>query len=351
MTEPAAGSRLLDALRRRRVDCTPVWFMRQAGRALPGYRRIRERYRLLDICADADLTTQVTLEPVHALGVDGAILFADITTPLIAVGLEIDIVEGVGPVVERPIRTSEDIARIRALDPQADMPAQLQAIGMLRSELSGSGVALIGFAGAPFTVASYLIEGRATRDFLNTKRLMHEAPEVWHQLLDRLTGLLENYLKAQVAAGVQVVQLFDSWAGALAPRDYRRFALPYSRRLLTSPALDDTPTIHFSTGTAGFLELIREAGGTAVSVDWRISLDSAWARVGQDVALQGNLDPLVLLAPFPTVRSEAMAILDAARGRPGHIFNLGHGVHPATPVETLRQLVDAVHERPLPVAA
>jgi uroporphyrinogen decarboxylase len=336
--------RLLASLRAEPVDCTPVWFMRQAGRALPEYRTIRERYGLLEICRRPELCAEVTLQPVTKLGVDAAIIFADIMTPLIGAGLDIEIVDGVGPVVARPIASETDLNRLGGFEPETHVPELLAAIRLVTAELGrGARVPALGFSGAPFTLASYLIEGRPSRDFLKTKRVMYCAPKLWHGLMQRLADMTIAYLRAQVRAGAAAVQLFDSWAGALSPADYRRFVQPYSARILSAIEADGTLIIHFSTGTAGFLDQIRDAGGTTIGVDWRIPIDVAWSRVGYDRGIQGNLDPLVLLGPAEEMRSQAHATLDAARGRPGHIFNLGHGVHPETPVDSLKRLVNIVH--------
>ncbi|HZT95736.1 MAG TPA: uroporphyrinogen decarboxylase [Chloroflexota bacterium] len=342
----AAGSRLLRTLRLQPVDATPVWFMRQAGRALPEYRSIRERYSLLEICAEPELCAQVTLQPLRILDVDAAILFADIMTPLIGIGLDIDIVDGVGPVVAKPLRTSVDLERLKPIEPQADVAPQLETIRLVRSELDGSydGRPLIGFAGAPFTLASYLIEGRASRDFVETKTLMYRDPALWKQLMDRLAQIVAAYLTAQLEAGAQVVQIFDSWAGALSPADYSRFVAPYSRRVFDAVATTGSPAIHFSSGTSSYIAQVAVAGGDAVSVDWRAPLDRSWKEIGHDRAIQGNLDPLVLLGPWSEVKVQVTKILRRSEGRPGHIFNLGHGVHPRTRPDQLRRVVDWVHE-------
>lgn len=346
------GSRLLRALNRRPVDRTPVWFMRQAGRALPQYRAVREKYSFLDICGFPEICAEVTLQPVTALGVDAAILFADIMTPLIGIGIDLEIVDGVGPVIGRPIRTPADLERLRPLEAEADVPATLEAIRIIRAELGASAAAgheqgnvpLLGFSGAPFTLAAYLIEGRASRDFALTKRMMYSEPELWHGLMSRLAGIAGTYLSAQIAAGVQAVQVFDSWAGALSPDDYRRYVQPHSARIFTELSSCGVPLIHFGTGTATLLEAMAEAGGTTIGIDWRISLDDAWRRIGSERGIQGNLDPVALLGPVAHMEREATRVLERAAGRPGHIFNLGHGVHPQTPVAMLKRLVDCVHE-------
>lgn len=344
VTAPADG-RLLKALRLEAVDRTPVWFMRQAGRSIPEYRAIREKYTFLDICRNPDLTAEITLLPVHKLGVDAAVIFADIMTPLIGIGIDIELVEDVGPVVAKPFDGEGDAEALTELEPEADVPDVLEAIRLVRSELDCQGeVALIGFSGAPFTLASYLIEGRSSRDFHRTKCMMYSAPELWASVMDRLAGIVTLYLDAQIDAGAHAVQLFDTWAGALGPADYARFVQPYTGRVLSAVQSRGVPIIHFSTGTAGFLENIRDAGGTTISVDWRISLDEAWRRIGYERGVQGNLDPMLLLGPFENVESEAARILDQAASRPGHVFNLGHGVHPQTRSGNLERLVEFVHE-------
>jgi uroporphyrinogen decarboxylase len=332
--------RFLRACRREPTDRTPVWFMRQAGRSQPEYRALRERYSLLDICRTPELCAEVTLRPVAQLGVDAAILFADITLPLLGLGVAFDLVEGEGPVIDRPLRAAADIRRLRPLDPPRDVPFVLDAIRTIRRDAT---VPLIGFAGAPFTLASYLVEGRGSRDLLLTKRIMLEAPDAWDDLMARLTDATVAYLAAQVGAGAQAVQVFDSWVGALGPRDYERAVLPHMRRVFDGLRPLGVPAIHFGTGTAGLLPLMTQAGGEVIGVDWRIRLRDAWALIGAR-GIQGNLDPAALLAPFDVAAGAARAILADAAGRPGHIFNLGHGVLPDTPQEHLRRLVALVHE-------
>ncbi|HEU0234865.1 MAG TPA: uroporphyrinogen decarboxylase [Candidatus Limnocylindrales bacterium] len=334
-------ARFLQAARRQRTDATPVWFMRQAGRSLPEYRRVRERASLADIVGDAALCAEVSLQPVRRLGVDAAIVFADITTPLPGAGVAVELVESVGPVVAQPIRSAADVERLRPLDPAASVGPLLEAISILRRE---SPVPVIGFAGAPFTLAAYLIEGRSPRDLERTKVLMHAAPATFAALLARLVDLDLAYLGAQVAAGAEAVQLFDSWVGQLSPYDYRAHVQPHVRRLFDGLAERAVPTIHFGTGTAGLLGAMAEAGGDVIGLDWRIGLADGWSRV-PDRAVQGNLDPTLLLGPFDAVAGQAREILDDAAGRPGHIFNLGHGVLPETDPDALRRLVDLVHER------
>jgi uroporphyrinogen decarboxylase len=322
------------------VDTTPVWFMRQAGRSLPEYRAVREHATLVEITRDAALCAEVTLQPVRRLGVDAAILFADITTPFAGMGVAVEIVEGRGPVLERPVRTAADVTGLRVFEPVRDVPALLDAIRLVRAE---SPVPLIGFAGAPFTLACYLVEGGPAREFVRTRTLMHAEPATWVALMDVLTDTTARYLAAQVAAGAQAVQVFDSWVGGLSPLDYAQNVAPWMARLFDRLADLDVPTCHFGTGTAGILRLQAQAGGDIIGLDHRISLSDGWALVG-DRAVQGNLDPVLMLGPFSAVAEAAAWILDQAAGRPGHVFNLGHGVLPPTDPDDLRRLVDLVHE-------
>jgi uroporphyrinogen decarboxylase len=333
--------RFLRACHRLPVDATPIWFMRQAGRSLPEYRAIRERATLAEIVADAALCAEVSLQPVDRLGVDAAIVFADITTPLPGAGVDVELVDGIGPVIARPIRTAADVAALRPLDVEASVGPLLEAIWLLRR---ASPVPVIGFAGAPFTLAAYLIEGRAPRGLERTKTMLHAEPALWSALLERLVDLDLAYLRAQVAAGAQALQVFDSWVGALSPRDYRTSVSPHMRRLFEGLAGLDVPIIHFGTGTAGLLGEMAEAGGDVIGLDWRIGLANGWSLV-PGRAVQGNLDPAILLAGYAAVETATDAILDEAAGRPGHIFNLGHGVLPDTDPDDLRRLVDRVHLR------
>jgi len=333
------NDRFLRACRAEPTDRTPVWFMRQAGRYQPEYRAMRQRVSMLELCRTPDLAAQATLLPVEQLGVDAAILFADITLPLAGMGVPFDLAEGVGPVIERPVRSEADIRGLRRFEPDRDVPYVLEAVRLIRGEAS---VPLIGFAGAPFTLASYLIEGRGSKDLLLTKRMLLGAPDLWHGLMSHLTDATLAYLRAQVQAGCQAVQIFDSWIGALSPADYESGVLPHMRRLFDGLRPLGVPAIHFGTGTAGLLRLMAQAGGDVIGVDWRIRLADAWPQIGPR-AIQGNLDPAVLLAPFDAVERSARGVLADAAGRPGHIFNLGHGVLPATPPDHLRRLVDVVH--------
>lgn len=333
-------ARFLCACRREPVDCTPVWFMRQAGRYLPAYRAIRQKYSLLEICAHPEVAAQVTLQPVDMLGVDAAILFADILLPLIPMGVQLEFAAGEGPIIHNPIRTSADVQALRVIRAAEDLANVVETVRLVRRELNGR-VPLIGFAGAPFTLASYLIEGGASRTFLKTKQVMYREPQTWHTLMNKLADVVADYLHAQVAAGAQAVQVFDSWVGCLSPDDYREHVLPYSQKIFH--LIDSVPTIHFGTNTATLLPLMREAGGDVIGLDWRVPLEHGWQCLG-DVAVQGNLDPVALFAPRDELTKQVRDVLRRAAGRAGHIFNLGHGLLPETPVDNVRAVVDMVHE-------
>ncbi|MDQ3867623.1 MAG: uroporphyrinogen decarboxylase [Actinomycetota bacterium] len=332
---------LVRACRREPVERTPVWFMRQAGRSLPEYREIRKRYGLFEVCRRPELCAEVTLQPVRRHGVDAAVMFADIMLPVLGMGMGIDLVEGVGPVVERPIASLADVERLSVPDPREAVPFVLESVRLVRSEL-GEEQAVVGFCGGPFTVAGYLIEGKPTREFAKTKRCMYAAPGVWHALMEKLAKTFAAYVSAQVEAGGDVVQLFDSWVGALSVDDYREFAAPYSEEIL---AAVDAPTIHFGTGTTHLLADMASVGGDVIGLDWRVPVARGWALVGGDRGVQGNLDPALLLGPWERTRAAAHAILDAVDGRSGHVFNLGHGVLPDTDPDDLARLVALVHER------
>ncbi len=339
-----AAARFLAACRHEPVDATPVWFMRQAGRCLAEYRALREQYPILTLAKTPELCAQVTVMPVRDLGVDGAVMFADIMLPLEGMGVSLEIQPDVGPIIHQPIRTLADVERLRPLDPAESVPFVLDAIKIVRQELADGRAACIGFGGAPFTLACYLIEGRPSRDYARAKTLMFREPLVWAELMDRLTDATIRYLRAQVEAGAQVVQLFDSWVGALAPADFERAVLPWARRIFT--ALRDTgvPTIYFGTGNAALLEQMAQAGSTMMSLDWRVRLDDGWKRIGYDRGVQGNLDPVRALAGWEPALAGTREVLAGAGGRPGHVFNLGHGVLPDTDPTVLARLVDAVHE-------
>ena len=343
------NDRFLRACRREPVDATPVWFMRQAGRYMAEYRAIREKHSLLEICYQPELAAEVTLQPVRALGVDAAILFADILLPVIPLGLGLEFSQGEGPVIGKPVRTLGDLAVMRPVNAETDLGYVMEAIRILRRELN---VPLIGFCGGPFTVASYIIEGGSSREFLKTKTMMYSAPEVWRALMDKLSRVLADYLVAQIRAGAQAVQIFDSWVGALSPQDYENFVLPYSQRVLAAAKAEKVPVIHFGTNTTTLLPLMKRAGGDVIGLDWRLPLDDGWALLGDDVAVQGNLDPALLFAPRGEIKKRVDDILRRAGGRPGHIFNLGHGILQHTPVESVKAVVDMVHEfLPFPVGA
>jgi len=340
------AERMLAACRRQPPDRTPVWFMRQAGRCLADYRKLRERYDILTLTRTPELCARITTMPVDVLGVDGAVLYADIMLPLYGMGVPFSIDPGVGPIIHAPVRDEAAVDALRVVEPEEGTPELFETIRLLRRDL-GDRAALIGFAGAPYTVASYLIEGRPSRDHARAKGLMYGQPSLWQRLMETLTEVTVRYLRAQIAAGVQVVQLFDSWMGDLGRRAYERNVLPYSSRIFAELADSGVPTIHFGTGTVGLLEPMAAAGSDLVSVDWRVPLDEAWQRIGPGKGIQGNLDPAVLLAPMEVVEREAAEVLAAAGGRPGHVFNLGHGVLPDSPSDHLRRLVDFVHERTL----
>jgi uroporphyrinogen decarboxylase len=333
---------LLLAARRRPTPFTPVWLMRQAGRYLPEYRALRARHAFLELCKTPQAAAEVTLQPVERLGVDAAILFADILLIVEPLGVGLEFAAGEGPVIRRPVRSEADVARLAPIDVASAVGFVFETVRLVKRALPAN-VPLIGFAGAPFTVASYVVEGGASRDYLATKRLMREAPAAWHRLMTILAEATAAYLNGQIAAGAQTVQLFDSWVGALAPDDYRELVLPHTRAVIAA-LTPGTPVIHFGTGTAGLLPLLREAGGDVIGLDWRVDLDAGWRAVGDGVGVQGNLDPVALLSPPTTFEPAVRSILRRAGGRPGHIFNLGHGVLEATPVEHVKALVDMVHE-------
>jgi uroporphyrinogen decarboxylase len=338
-------SRFLRACRREPVDCTPVWFMRQAGRYMAEYRAVRAKYSLLEICAHPDLAAEITLQPVRALGVDAAILFADILLPLVPMGIHLEFAADEGPVIHNPIRTAADVAALRPVEPRESLAPVLQAIRLVRRELGGH-TPLIGFAGAPFTLASYLIEGGSSRNFVQTKQMMYGAPQTWHALMGKLARVVADYLVAQIEAGAQAVQLFDSWVGCLSPDDYCEYVLPHSQFVLRAVRATGVPAIHFGTDTAMLILWMKTAGGDVIGLDWRTPLDLAWKALGPETAVQGNLDPVALLveAPYPELERRVQAVLEQAAGRPGHIFNLGHGILPETPVENVKAVVEMVHK-------
>jgi uroporphyrinogen decarboxylase len=333
---PESDPLLVRACRREPVERTPVWFMRQAGRSLPEYRALRERHGFFELAGNPELCAEVTLQPVRRHDVDAAVMFADIMTPVVGMGVAVELVEGVGPVVDEPIRTAAAVEQLRVPEAVA-FAAVLEAVRIVRAELPAE-KAVVGFCGGPFTVAGYLVEGKPSRDFLRVKALMHDDPGVWHALMDVLADTSCAYVGAKVEAGADVIQLFDSWVGVLSPADYDEFVAPYSDRILASVGV---PTIHFGTGTAGLLDRMAAAGGDVVGVDWRVELDRAWAAIG-DRGIQGNLDPALLLGPWERVAQGARDVLERAGGRPGHVFNLGHGVLPDTDPDVLTRLVELV---------
>jgi len=340
----AQSDRFLNACRRRPVDATPVWLMRQAGRYMAEYRALREKHTILEMIKTPDLAAEVTMQPLKAFDLDAGIIFADILPVLEPMGLNLEFMQGEGPVIHNPVRCAADVEALKAEPAEEALAFTLDAIRKVQGELAGR-IPLIGFSGAPFTLASYAVEGGASRNYTTVKGLMYGQPDVWHHLMERISSVVGDYLGAQIRAGVDTVQLFDSWAGSLSPSDYREFVLPHSRRAIsTAREAGDVPLIHFGTGTLGFLDAMKEAGGDVIGVDWRADLADAWNGLGGDVSVQGNLDPAVLFAPVDEIKRQAARILDSVSGRPGHIFNLGHGVLQHTPVEHVGALVDFVHE-------
>ncbi|MDT3698400.1 MAG: uroporphyrinogen decarboxylase [Thermincola sp.] len=337
------NDRFLKACRREPVDCTPVWLMRQAGRYMPEYMAIRNKSDFLTMCKTPELAAEVTLQPVNRLGVDAAILFADILLPLEGMGINLEFAKNEGPVISNPVRTMQDVSQIRILEAEEATPYVMEAIRLIRRELDGR-VPLIGFSGAPFTVASYIIEGGGSKEYKNCKKMMWQAPEVWDALMEKISKVLLRYLKAQIRAGAQAVQMFDSWVGALSPDDYETYVVPYSKYVLDGLKNEGVPVIHFANNASTMLESVVKAGGDVIGIDWRINLDTAWSRIGYDKAIQGNLDPLTLFAPPQLIEEKVKRILDMAANRPGHIFNLGHGINKETPVEHAIALVEAVHK-------
>ena len=332
----------LAACRRQKTSHTPVWLMRQAGRYMEEYRTLRARHDFLELCKRPELAAEITVTPVERLGVDAAILFADILLILEPMGVGLEYSKGDGPMIHRPVRSGKDVDALKDFEVKRELSFVYDAVKRIRKTLKAS-VPLIGFAGAPFTLASYLIEGGGSRNYVRTKTLFYKAPEAWKRLMKRLAQVIAEYLNCQIAAGAQAVQLFDSWAGCLAPADYEHFVLPYTKAVIDA-ITPGVPVINFSTGTTGLLKHIRASGGDVIGLDWRVNLDEGWATVGHDVAVQGNLDPVTLFASPKEIRRHVADVLRRAGGRPGHIFNLGHGVLPETPVDHVIAMVDAVHE-------
>jgi uroporphyrinogen decarboxylase len=338
------NSRFLRACRREATDATPVWLMRQAGRYMIEYRSLREKHGILDIIKTPELATEVTMQPINAFDLDAAIIFADILPPLQTMGLDLDFVKGEGPEIFNPVRSAADVEKLRVIDPEEGLWFTLEAIKLTRKELDSRGIPLIGFSGAPFTLASYAIEGGGSKNYVRAKSMMMGDSQTWHRLMEKLSEVVGRYLLAQARAGAHALQVFDSWVGELSPADYEVYVMPYTRRAIEIAREGGVPIIHFGTNTNGMLELLRDAGGDVIGVDWRIDLDKAWARLGENVAVQGNLDPVALFAPWNELKVRAQRILDQAGRRPGHIFNLGHGILPQTPVENVKLLVEFVHE-------
>lgn len=344
MENQETTSRFLRACRRQPVDATPIWLMRQAGRYMSEYRELRKSYGILEIIKNPELACEVTMQPIHAFDLDAAIIFADILPPLEGMGLSLEFVKGEGPLIHNPVRSAADVEALRTPQPEESLGFTLEAVKLARRELESQGIPLIGFSGAPFTLACYAIEGGSSRNYRYAKSLMMSEPALWHRMMAKFSVIVGRYLLAQARAGAQVLQVFDSWVGALGPDDYRQMAMPYTQQAISIAKQAGVPIIHFGTNTNGMLELIRDAGGDVIGVDWRIDLDVAWGRLGPQVAIQGNLDPVALFASWSELTDRAGRILDLAGGRPGHIFNLGHGILPETPVDNVRRLVDFVHE-------
>jgi uroporphyrinogen decarboxylase len=336
------NERFLKACRREPVDCTPVWFMRQAGRYMAEYRALRAKHSILELCKTPELAAQVTLQPIDRFPLDAAIIFADILLPLEPMGLSLEFAAGEGPVIHNPVRDQADVERLNVID-GGELDYVAEAIRQARRALNGR-VPLIGFAGAPFTLASYAIEGGSSRNYLLTKQLMYSEPKAWHQLMDKFARVITGYLRRQIKAGAQAIQLFDSWVGCLSVGDYVEYVMPHVQLIFEGLKREGVPMIHFGTGTSAMLPQMREAGGDVIGIDWRIHLDEAWETVGHDVAVQGNLDPLTLFAPLHEIERRVADILRRAGGRPGHIFNLGHGILPTTPIEHVAATIDMVHK-------
>jgi len=336
------NERFLKACRREPVECTPVWFMRQAGRYMAEYRSLRAKHSILEMCKTPELAAQVTLQPIDRFPLDAAIIFADILLPLEVMGLNLEFAEGEGPVIHNPISDRRSVEQLKVVDGE-ELSYVAEAVRLARQALNGR-VPLIGFAGAPFTLASYAIEGGGSRNYVLTKQLMYREPDVWHKLMDKLARVVTGYLRRQIKAGAQAIQLFDSWVGCLAPGDYEEYVLPHVQLIFEELKQEGVPLIYFGTDTSAILRQMRQAGGDVLGIDWRIHLDEAWATIGHDVAVQGNLDPLVLFAPLHEIERRVEDILRRAAGRPGHIFNLGHGILPNTPVEHVAAAIDMVHK-------
>ncbi|MBP1696135.1 MAG: uroporphyrinogen decarboxylase [Deltaproteobacteria bacterium] len=332
----------LKACRREPTPHTPIWLMRQAGRYMKEYRALRKKYSFLEMCKNPELAAQVTLQPIERFKLDAAIIFSDILIPLEPMGVEFEFAKGEGPVFHHPLRERKEAEKLRLFKPEEEIPYLMKAIQIVRRELEGK-IPLIGFCGAPFTLASYIIEGGHSKNYILTKSMMYQDRPTWDALMEKISRMLIQYLNAQIRAGVQAVQVFDSWVGCLSPADYEEYVLPYSQKVINGVD-PSVPLIHFATSNATLLELMKRAGGNVIGVDWRIDIRKAWERLGYDVAIQGNLDPVVLFGSVDLIKREVKRILDRVEGRPGHIFNLGHGILPHTPVDHVAALVDMVHE-------
>lgn len=334
--------RFLRACRRESVDCTPVWFMRQAGRYMSEYRDLRTKHSILELCKTPELAARVTLQPIDRFPLDAAIIFADILLPLEAMGLQLEFAEGEGPVIHNPVRDRAGVDRLKMIDGD-ELQYVAEAVAVARRMLNGR-VPLIGFAGAPFTLASYAIEGGSSRNYVLTKQMMYREPEAWHRLMDKLARVVVGYLRRQIKAGAQAIQIFDSWVGCLSAGDYAEYVMPHVQLIFDGLKHEGVPMIHFGTGTTAILGAMRKAGGTVMGVDWRVPLDDAWETVGHDIAVQGNMDPVALFGPPHEIERRVEDILRRAGGRPGHIFNLGHGILPQTPVDHVAATVEMVHK-------
>ncbi len=332
----------LKACRREPTAYTPIWLMRQAGRYLKEYRALRRKYSFLEMCKNPELAAKVTLQPVEKFKLDAAIIFSDILIPLEPMGVEFDFAKGEGPVFHHPLRQMKEVKKLRIIEPEEEISFLMKAIRIVRKDLEGK-IPLIGFSGAPFTLASYIVEGGHSKNYILTKSLMYQDRPAWDALMEKLSEVLIRYLNAQIRSGVQALQIFDSWVGCLSPNDYEKYVLPYSKKVIEGVG-KTVPVIHFATSHSTLLELMKRAGGDVIGVDWRVDIGEAWSRIGYDVAIQGNLDPVILLASVDLIEKEVKRILDRVKGHPGHVFNLGHGILPNTPVENVVALVDMVHE-------
>jgi len=332
----------LKACRRERTPYTPIWLMRQAGRYMKEYRALRKKYSFLEMCKNPELAAKVTLQPIEKFKLDAAIIFSDILIPLEPMGVEFEFAKGEGPVFHHPLRERKDVERLRLIEPEEEIPFLMKTIRIVRKELEGK-VPLIGFSGAPFTLASYIIEGGHSKNYVLTKGLMYQDRPTWDALMERISEVLIRYLNAQIRSGVQAVQIFDSWVGCLNPSDYEEYVLPYSKKVIEGVG-KSVPLIHFATSNSTLLERMKRAGGDVIGVDWRVNIGEAWARLGYDVAIQGNLDPVILFGPVDLIEKNVKRILDSVGDRPGHIFNLGHGILPTTPPDHVTALIDAVHQ-------